>query len=122
MARLTWGTKSFEETNHNPVAVVNGSKTNLPLFLSGRPGEPIVLDATASYDPDENELQFTWFVYEEIYKPTAPLLLPGDKHLPKIQFICPDLPEGTELHVILEVVDDGEPSLTAYKRVVVQME
>lgn len=122
MARLTWGTISFEETNHNPVAVVNGDRGLSPLFIYAAPGNTIVLDAAKSYDPDGNELEFNWFVYEEIYKPTVPILSPGEKHQTKVQFICPDLPEGTEFHVILEVTDNGTPSLTGYKRIIVQIE
>jgi hypothetical protein len=38
---------------------------------------------------------------------------------PKIKIEIPPLPPGKELHLILEVMDNGLPSMFGYKRVII---
>ena len=118
MARVKWATASFEAANHNPVVVVNGMNGTSLIEIAGEPGEKIRLDASESSDPDGDALVFSWFVYEEIYKPEQPLGLEIKKNGAIAAFAMPQMPAGAQLHLILEVSDSGSPSLTSYRRII----
>ena len=118
MARVKWATDSVDKTNHNPNVVVNGEAGTSLLELGARAGEIITLNASGSGDPDGNSLDFHWFLYEEIFKPSAPLLLEKDENSLKVKFEFPDMPKGEAVHIILEVSDRGKPSLTSYRRII----
>lgn len=119
-ARMDWSnTSNFAAANHNPVLVVGGDATKQPLYLDAQPGETIRLDATGSSDPDEGDmLTFNWWVYREAgtYPGTVSLVNPDAV---EASVTVPGDAAGTEIHVILEVVDDGTPYLTSYRRVVI---
>ena len=66
-SRMQWSLgKSYEETNHAPVAIINGSCGPAILELSFRVNETIVLDASDSWDPDNDALSFKWFHYFDV--------------------------------------------------------
>ncbi|WP_245189380.1 DUF1593 domain-containing protein [Lunatimonas salinarum] len=117
-ARVQWATESVENCNHPPQVVVNGVAGTLPIFIQARPGEMIDMDASASTDPDGHALDFRWFVYEEIYKPAMPVPFQMEANAQKVRFAFPDMSEGEELHLILEVTDRGTPAITRYRRMV----
>ncbi|KAJ3547616.1 hypothetical protein NM208_g1425 [Fusarium decemcellulare] len=65
-ARMQWTVESsFSKNNHAPVAIVNGSCGPAPLELRYTPGDEVVLDASESWDPDDDQLSFDWFHYRE---------------------------------------------------------
>ncbi|KAM5347478.1 hypothetical protein ACJ41O_010483 [Fusarium nematophilum] len=65
-ARMQWTVESrFAKNNHPPVAIVNGSCGPSPLEIRYKPGDSIVLDASESWDPDGDRLDFDWFHYRE---------------------------------------------------------
>ncbi len=52
------------KANHAPVVVVNGSTAGPePILLEAEAGAEIILDASKSYDPDGDELTYSWFQY-----------------------------------------------------------
>jgi len=126
-ARLDWSIKEKAQANHNPVVVVDGSAGREPLVLELQVGGSVTLDASASTDPDGQSLRYRWFFY-----PEAGTGIPGqpvrERQQPEPRLIIEnaDGPRATLVakapgiaHVILAVEDDGTPSLSSYRRVIV---
>lgn len=137
-ARMDWTIKPFAEANHNPVLVVNGQSGTAPLFLEGQVGRPLLLDAAQSHDPDANQsLRFSWFQYVEAGATSnsgvAALDLAGAESsrlsvTPTatckpvwIQAPNAKCPADGYAHIILSVTDNGSPSLTSYRRIVLHV-
>lgn len=134
-ARMQWTIKPFAAANHAPVAVVNGDSTGEPLTIEAQQGQPVVLDAGRSNDPDKHKLRFRWFHYPEAgyrpYKSMADLSIEGAEQARatitptaacrpvwrESRWPC----RGGVAHVILEVTDTGEPALTSYRRVILDV-
>ena len=124
-ARMDWCVQSYEEANHEPVAVVDGQMQRIV-----RPGETITLSAKDSFDPDGDGLSFRWWVYEEASTYRTKELCAGEKDTIELQnadtseviiTIPADVESGC-IHVILEVTDSGEPALTGYARVLLEFQ
>ena len=103
-----------------------------PVVVDAKVGTPVTLDAAGTYDPDGNELSYTWFHYLEAGFGTAPALaaLALDRNDGPRITVTPTatcrpqwLPTGPcpatgVAHIILAVTDNGSPSLTSYRRVI----
>lgn len=142
-ARIQWTmTNDFSKANHAPVICINGSTGLEPVYVEQEAGSSFTLDASTTYDPDENDtLTFKWFHYRE---PTATqwsaeLEVPelsikklddeGRKvevQIPGPEMCCVELlsrialARGQLLHLILEVKDNGLPPLVSYRRILIQ--
>jgi hypothetical protein len=112
-ARMDWCVNNFASANHPPVAVVAR-----PPRRHARSGEKIVLDASASSDPDGNELQFEWEIYQEPGSYRGPLPELRDAETPKVSFEAPIVDAEQTIHLLATVTDNGSPPLTRYARVV----
>jgi len=110
-ARADWCVKDFQDANHAPVAKVDGA-----LEREVKPGETVKLAATAT-DPDGDELTFQWWQYSEADTAAATVAITGRDSKDKASFLVPDEP-GKQVHIILEVTDDGTPPLVAYQRII----
>jgi len=150
-ARLDWSVLEKDQANHNPQVVVNGQPGTEPLFLTVSVGTPLTLDATGTTDPDGNALEFHWLFYPEAgtgipgqpvrsRRRPPPDLVPGQGGIPSAPEGGPPQPpprvviEGADgpeaivvpkvagrAHVILAVEDHGTPSLTSYRRIILEM-
>ena len=141
-ARIKWSMESdFAKANHHPVINISGFKGLAPAQITAEAGSTVLLDASATYDPDGRKLTFKWWHYRE---PTATqwwvdaeVAELGIKKLDdegrKVEITLPPpekcavelmsrkpVAQGQLLHLILEVTDDGTPSLTSYRRVLIQ--
>jgi hypothetical protein len=117
-ARMDWCVAdSFDKANHAPRAVLNGDTTNRVLRLSAKSGEEVRLSAAGSSDPDGHALQMTWFVYPEAGTFQQELKLTAPER-ESTGFVAPIVHKPQTLHVLLQLDDQGSPSLTAYRRVV----
>lgn len=117
-ARMDWNVADdFSKANHNPVAVLNGNKGKSWAKGQVPAGEKVSLNAKGSSDPDGDQIRYHWWVYREAGNFTGSLDI-FNSHGESIEFVMPKLPEGQELHIILQVEDSGSPSLTSYRRVV----
>lgn len=127
-ARMLWSVQpDAARANHAPVVRLNGHAGTAPVAIAGCPGRPIVLSAEGTGDPDGNRLTYRWWWYREasgLYAPQLTLsAVEGDTTTVRIadsantdQFTPP---ASYKLHVILEVTDDGMPSLIRYRRAVI---
>lgn len=64
MARIEWAEKG--QGNHNPVAIVNGKKGTDAIVIKAKAGQTVKLDASKSFDPNGEELSFSWWQQEGI--------------------------------------------------------
>jgi hypothetical protein len=119
-ARMDWCVTPYAEANHKPVAVVAGDGTEQILYVDAREGEILSFSAGDSYDPDGDRLGFTWWTYPEA---GSNLQCPAlDNHTsPEVSFMVPYGEAGADLHLICEVTDNGTPSLSSYRRVVIRI-
>lgn len=125
-ARMDWCVADeYKKANHNPVVVLNGDKTKRVLEVSAKPGQTVTLSAAGSSDPDGNPVTMTWFVYPEAGSFDGKVGL-SHAHGENTSIVAPELgpktPKPTAIHVILQVQDDGSPSLFAYRRTIVRIE
>jgi Protein of unknown function (DUF1593) len=149
-ARLDWTLKSPGEANHNPLVVVNGRPGTEPIEIEGTVGKAVTLDASGTTDPDGHTLRFSWTYYAEggTGIPDRPVrerrrppqeAASGQGGIPSSPGGGPPQPrprvtienaataEATVLpvvpgisHIILQVDDDGSPTLTSYRRIILR--
>lgn len=115
-ARMDWCLKSFEEANHQPVI-----DPELSEQITVKSGEGFVLDAFNTTDPDGDSFSFLWFNYPEAgtYKKLIPV--EGSENSHGVYFIAPKVEKEETAHFILKVTDKGNPQLSSYKRVIVNI-
>lgn len=115
-ARMDWCIKSYKEANHPPVPVLSH-----PEELTVKSGKGFTLDAGGSYDPDGDNLSFLWFHYPEAGSYKKPIEINSAENVCHVWVIAPKVEKGETAHFILRVTDKGNPPLTRYKRVIVNI-
>ena len=108
-ARLDWCVKSFKEANHAPRIDLISSKIGVSS------GKEVQIPAPKVWDPDGDEVSYNWYFYPEVgsFQGEIPKI---KKSKIKVEFTAPQVTQAETLHLILEVTDLGQPSLTAYQR------
>ncbi len=120
-ARLDWcTTPDRAKVNHNPIANLNGDARPNILHLTAKPGETVELSANNSHDPDGDQVEARWLVYQEAGTAKGEVKLSTSKGL-STSFQAPKSDKQQEVHVLLEVQDDGLPRLSAFRRAVIQI-
>lgn len=121
-ARMDWTIKPYEEANHPPTPKLNHEQQ-----MTAKVGDRIDLSAEGSTDPDGDSLSFKWIYYGEPGTFTissgrsgAPLKI-ENSDMEKASFVVPNSSRLGTMHIILTVTDDGEPALTRYKRVIINV-
>lgn len=121
-ARAQWAiTPSYKKANHHPCAIVNMDTSISPLMITTKAGIPVELDASASTDPDGDTLSFEWSYYREASTYRGDILI-ANSRAPIAKVLIPDDAQGSTLHIILEVSDDGQPKLISYRRIIINVE
>ena len=123
-ARMDWCVKAYDDANHRPVAVLNGDESNTIINKAVRTGETLSFDASASWDPDQDHLNYYWWIYPEAGRnPYGKELEMANSDQAKIELTIPEDSGGKELHLILEVWDESSiVPLVDYRRVVMMVE
>lgn len=141
-ARMQWTlSPEFAKANHHPVISINEDRGIRPIHMEAEANSVITFDASATHDPDGDELFFKWYQYREpsavqTYHTTevADLKIQAlnsqgsvvQVSIPPADHSCilfrekTPLERGSPLHLILEVQDSGSTPLTSYRRVVIQ--
>ncbi|GAM33838.1 hypothetical protein TCE0_013r01030 [Talaromyces pinophilus] len=142
-ARMRWTlSPDLGSANHNPVISINGSTGTHPLQFELEAGSTFQLNASATYDPDQSDtLTFKWYQYldpsatqwsaeHEVGRLVIRTLNEAgnivEVTLPPAEKCCVELIsrepvlKGQLLHLILEVEDNGSPSLVSYRRILIQ--
>lgn len=121
-ARMDWTVKDYKNANHPPVPKLDHDQ-----YLNVKAGDRVNLSAEGSTDPDGDNLSFKWFLYGEpgtfamgTARTGDPLRI-QDANMAKAWFIAPGNAKLGTMHIILAVTDHGEPALTRYKRVIIEL-
>jgi len=113
-ARMKWTvTPSYSSANHAPVVTVDG-----PLNISAKRGEKIRMQVSAK-DPDGNALACMWWQYKDAATYPGSISLMTPNTLSTSFEIPPNAIPGQTIHIIFEIRDNGTPTLTGYKRLIV---
>jgi len=130
-ARMDWTIKDVKQANHNPDVVVNGRPGKEPIVIDATVGTALTLDATGTRDPDGDTVKYRWIFYPEAGTriPGHPVVVgggrnPGERitlqNAETVRATVTPRVAGTA-HVILIVEDTGSPSLTMYRRVILNI-
>ncbi len=121
ICRMDWCVKPFSEANHHPIAAFNGDITNTIIKKRASPGAHIVLDASASNDPDGDTLKYRWWVYQEAGTYAGRINIINSNSA-NAELIVPTGASNSQIHVVLEVKDDNPiASLFDYRRIVIDV-
>lgn len=113
-ARLQWSvTPERADANHPPAVRLLG-----PATVHASPGAEVRLEAEV-HDPDGDSLSVRWWQYEEAGSFPGRIEVDHPGSLATAVRVPEDAPEGSTIHMILEVTDDGSPALTRYQRIVI---
>lgn len=114
-SRMDWAKNG--KGNRNPVVVVNSDKTLNVLTTYPSLGATVKLDASKSFDPDGDKLNFKWWILPEAGT-YANAVTMANTNSSRVTVDVPTDSAGKSFHVICEVTDNGTPNLTSYRRVI----
>jgi hypothetical protein len=131
-ARIAWTvTSTRDAANHAPEVVINGETGGAAIAISSCANRPVRLSAQGTRDPDGNKLTFNWWQYREASGGVNPqaIAISGADSLdatvvaPMTARPAPnvDIPSEVVYHIVLSVTDEGSPSLTRYRRVLLKV-
>ena len=121
-ARMRWCVEPvYRNANHNPHAVLNGDASKKVIYLDAKSRSQVQLSAIGSQDPDGDHIRLSWWIYEEAGSDFSAMTGTGlDVSTGNaVTLNIPKLDKPAQIHVILQVEDDGLPRLVAYRRAVV---
>ena len=122
ICRMDWCTKSFKEANHHPVAGLNGDLSNSIIRMRANAGEVLSMDASSSVDPDDDEILYSWWIYEEAGTYAGKVSI-KDPDKAKTSVVIPTGAGGKQIHLILEIKDKNPiASLYDYRRIVIDVD
>lgn len=118
-ARMEWAQSGHG--NRNPELAINGYRGHAPLVLNVSPGQRVVLDTHGSHDPDGDNLSYKWWIMSEAGASLPDSCMTTTEPGRAVVHMPEDFGTG-EIHVICECTDDGAPSLTTYRRIILKVE
>jgi len=112
-ARMDWCVKTFDKANHAP-KVVESTESRIV-----SKGEKVELTASAE-DIDGNTVYFYWWHYKDASGMDSYIKIVNETS-DKASFFVPQK-QQSDIHIILEISDNGIPSLRRYKRLIFSLE
>ena len=120
--RMDWCVSPRDEANHNPVAHVNKDSSNQIYRQSVTAGQPAILDAYGSVDPDGDEISYHWSYYREAGTWPEPIRI-GQSTRRDVRIDIPEKAAGNELHFVLEVRDQSRIApMSDFRRIILSVE
>lgn len=120
-ARMDWCVaETYEKANHNPIAAFDKDKSKAVVNLTVKSQETVKLSADGTYDPDGDKFSCRWFVYKEAGSYNGSVDI-KDNSSQQAHFVVPKVKTPGAVHIILEVKDEGRPSLYSYRRIIVDI-
>jgi len=114
-ARMDWAQDGTG--NRNPVVVINGDEGIGILTITPKPDSNVVLDASATFDPDDDTLTFNWWIQTEAGTyPQSITITNNDSSVVTVN--VPSDSDGKSFHVICEVTDNGIHNLSSYRKII----
>jgi hypothetical protein len=105
--------------NHPPIAVLNGQSGTAIVRIDVRGGATAKLSARGSTDPDGDSLSYRWFHYPEASDMRSTIELVGADSV-ETSVTTATAPAAAELHIVLEVRDNGTPMFVSYRRAILR--
>jgi len=106
--------------NINPIIEIDGDPSLNIITKKAKQAATMIIDASASSDPDGDTLNYKWWIQPEAGTYTGTVnILNNDSN--KITINIPSNSGGKNFHVICEVTDNGSPQLTSYRRIIVEL-
>ncbi len=115
-ARMDWAAEG--KGNRNPIMVINGNEGINPIHIEKKQGNSITLDASQTFDPENDQLSFKWWIMTEAGTYQKKVIIQNENS-DRITFEIPFDSAGKTIHIICEVTDNGLPALTSYRRIIV---
>ena len=119
-ARIDWShTPVYADANHPPQAKLDHAHE-----IIVRSGDKVTLSGAPSTDPDGHALDFRWIHYKEVGSLNASrrnIVALENTDQAITSFVAPKVETVKTAHFILAVTDHGDPSLTRYQRVIVNV-
>ncbi|WP_297088121.1 nucleoside hydrolase-like domain-containing protein [uncultured Draconibacterium sp.] len=113
-ARMDWCVaENFADANHKPTIKIKGD-----IDQTVNSGEKVTLTAKSITDPDGDKVDHKWWQYGHAGTYDGEIDL-KDASSKSISFIAPKVEKTSTIHFILQVTDNGQPSLNAYQRFVI---
>jgi len=116
-ARMDWCVNDKGDANHPPQVKLAGER-----MQKARPGQRVVLDASATTDSDGDDLVFAWIAYPEASGYTGSVPAIDGEDGPRASLVVPAADKPVSLHLVLAVSDFGTPSLSRYARIVLNIQ
>ena len=114
--------------NHNPVAAFNGDKSLNVVYLNASAGQTVQLSALGSSDPDGNTISYRWTHYFEAEKSSGKGFYNNGSEISisnstsmNASLTVPSSAAGKNIHVILEVADNGTWNMKSYRRIIIKV-
>ncbi len=115
-ARMDWASEG--KGNRNPIIVLNENEGIDIVHIEKKQEKSILLDASKTFDPENDQLTFKWWIMPEAGTYKGKVAIQNDNS-DKIVIDIPSDSAGKTIHIICEVTDNGEPTLTSYRRIII---
>lgn len=106
--------------NRNPIVIVNGKKGLEAIPVNAKAGKTVKLNASKTYDPDNNQLTYKWWYMPEAGNYNGNITINNTDNS-KSEISIPTDAKGKTIHIICEVTDNGEHNLKGYRRIIINV-